>query len=175
MLTTMQLDAADALGGKIRVMPLPAWEPGGRRTSTVGGTAMFIPKGCPRVDEAWALAKFLYFDRESLVQRFRTQNIVPPLQTVYDDPVFDEPVAFFQGQRVGQLLTELAAEVPPVNGSPYSPEGFTLLHSVIPDVVAQRRSPGEALRAVAAELRALIARDAQVVEASRRGPQGEEQ
>ncbi|MFQ5806095.1 MAG: ABC transporter substrate-binding protein [Phycisphaerae bacterium] len=166
MLATMQLDARSLLEGNVRCMPLPAWEPSGRRTSTGGGTAMFIPKGCPDVDRAWELAKLLYFDHESLVKRFRIQSIVPPLRTVFDDPVFNEQTPFFQGQRIGRLLTELAEEVPPINGSPYAPDAYTLLNAVFADVVEGRVSPPQALSEVARELREIIARDQRAVEAA---------
>lgn len=167
MLASMQLDARELLGGKVRCMPLPAWEPGGRRTSTGGGTAMFIPAACPDVDRAWELAKLLYFDRKSLLARFRTQSIVPALRTVYDDPVFDEPSPFFCGQAIGRLLTELAVEVPPIHGSPYLPEAYDFLNAALPQVMAQTRTPREALTEVATRLRAVIARDARAMELSR--------
>jgi len=173
MLAGMQLDARALLEGKVRCMPLPAWTPGGRRTSTSGGTALFIPRGCADADRAWELAKLLYFDRQSLVNRFRTQSIVPALRTVFDDPVFDEPCAFFQGQRVGRLLTELAEEVPPVNGSPYASEAFSLLNAVFADVVQRRIAPHQALAQVAAGLRATMARDREALaaaQAARRDP-----
>lgn len=167
-LATMRVDAASLLEGKVRCMPLPAWQPGGRRTSTSGGTMMGIPKGCPDVNRAWALAKFLYFDRESLIRRFRNQTIVPPLRTIFDDPAFDEPAPFFQGQRVGRLLTQLAEEVPPVHGSPYIPEAYALLNAIFSDVMAGRVSPRDALSRVARSLRETIERDRVAIEAVNR-------
>jgi arabinosaccharide transport system substrate-binding protein len=167
-LATMRMDAGSLLEGKIRCMPLPAWKPGGRRTSTIGGTMMAIPKACPDVDRAWELAKFLYFDRESLIRRFRNQTIVPPLRTIFEDPVFDEPAPFFQGQRVGRLLTQVAEEVPPVQGSPYIPEAYALLNAIFSDVMAGRVSPRQALNKVARSLREMIERDQVAIEAAKR-------
>ena len=166
MLATMQLDARSLLEGKLRCMPMPAWEPGGRRTSTVGGTMIGIPKSCQDVEAAWRMAKFLYFDRESLVKRFRDQTILPPLKTAYDDPVFAEPVEFFGGQPVGRLLTELADEVPPVHGGPYTAEAFVLLNAVFADVMEGRIEPRAALTRVADELRASRRRDQLTVESA---------
>jgi len=163
MLASMQIDAGAVLDGQAQCMPVPAWEPGGRRTSTGGGTAMFIPKGCPDVDRAWQLAKLLYFDRESLLRRFRQQNIIPPLRTVYDDPAFDEQIPFFQGQRVGRLLTELADEIPPIHGSPYLSEAYEYLNGIFADVIKHRVAPRAALRQVADKLCAIIARDQEAI------------
>lgn len=166
MLAGMQLEQRDILEGKVRIMPLPAWQAGGRRTSTGGGSAMFIPLGSADPDRCWELLKQLYFDRESLVQRFRTQSIVPPLRTVYDDPVFDAPVVFFQGQRIGRLLTELAGEVPPINGSPYLPDAYKRLDVAVDAVLREAQTPAAALRSVAADLRAIIKRDAYLMQAA---------
>lgn len=170
MLATMQLDARTMLEGRVQCLPLPAWEPGGCPTSTGGGTAMLIPRGCPDVERAWELLKLLYFDRESLLRRFRTQSIVPPVRAIYDDPAFDEPAPFFQGQPVGRLLTRLAERAPAVNGSPYSSEGFTFLNEVFSDVVHGRITPRAALTGVATRLRALMARDQQAIEAAEARP-----
>ncbi len=166
MLAAMQLNAETILKGKVKCIPLPAWETGGRRTSTAGGTAMFIPADAKRTDESWTLAKDLYFNEDALIKRFRKQNIIPALTTVYDHSVFDEPLPFFQGQAVGRLLTELAPEVPPINGSPYTPEASKYLDIVIPQVLKGSRTPAEALDDVARKLRAVMARDRAAIQAA---------
>ncbi|MBK9121169.1 MAG: extracellular solute-binding protein [Phycisphaerales bacterium] len=165
MLAAMQSDMGSLLAGKVQCLPLPAWAPGGRRTSTVGGTALFIPQGTRDPEAAWELAKFLYLDRTALIQRFRTQTIVPPLRTAFRDPAFAEPVAFFQDQQVGLLLTELADEVPAVQGSPYMPEAYKLLDIAIAEVLSGRATPEAALRSAAEQLRATMARDTRALEA----------
>ncbi len=169
MLAVMQKDGRTLLEGRVQIMPLPAWERGGRRTTTVGGTALCIPKDAGPPDRAWEIAKLLYFDHRSLVERFRTQSIVPLLRASWTDPVFDEPAPFFQNQRIGRVLTELADEVPPVHGSPYMAEGYKLLDAVFADVTAGRVTPRAALAGVAAELRARMARDRAAVARARAG------
>ncbi len=39
------------LAGKIKLMPLPAWEKGGRRTSVWGGTMLGMPRDAANPDE----------------------------------------------------------------------------------------------------------------------------
>lgn len=168
MLATMRMEADAALAGKVRCMPLPAWEAGGRRTSTSGGTMMGIPRDCRDVDQSWEIAKQLYFDKDALIATFRRQSVVPALRSVYDDPAFDEPVAFFQGQPVGRLLTQLAEEVPTVQGSPYAPTAYALLNALFAEVMKQRVSPRDALTNVARELRDTMARDRKAIEAAKR-------
>lgn len=165
MLAAMQLDMQN-MSGKVQILPLPAWERGGRRTSTVGGTAMFIPRGVKDVDASWEMLKYLYFDHQSLMDRFRRQSIVPPLRDTYSDPAFSEPSDFFQGQPIGQLLTELADEVPPVRGSPYLSDAFTLMNAVISDALTVAETEAVRLQSRGASQQALEAAWREVAQAA---------
>lgn len=106
------------LKGKMGIMPLPAWEKGGRRTSVWGGTGLTITKRTKRPDLAWDLAKTLYFDQKELGQRFTQTNIIPPLRDAWNLPEFATPNAYYSGQKIGLLYAELAAESPPFYSAP---------------------------------------------------------
>lgn len=107
------------LAGKVKVMPLPAWEAGGRRTSVWGGTMLGIPKTTQRFDESWALARQLYFS-ESIARELYTRNdIVTPIKAFWDDPMFDEPDDYFSGQAKGRMYVDQAPHIPTRTSSPY--------------------------------------------------------
>jgi len=108
------------LHGKMGLMPLPAWEPGGRRTSTWGGTGLVITKACRNPELAWKFAQFLYLDKGELGKRFRGMNIITPLKEAWDMPEFNEPRPFFGGLAIGKIYAELAPETPPYYVSPYT-------------------------------------------------------
>lgn len=108
------------LAGKLKLMPLPAWEKGGRRTSVIGGTMLGIPKSAPNPEAAWAFAKRLYLDREVHAKFFARTTIIPPVKASWDHPVFSQPDPYFSGQVSGQLFIEQAAAVPPRTSSPYN-------------------------------------------------------
>jgi arabinosaccharide transport system substrate-binding protein len=117
---TAQFEADVAsLNGKLALMPLPAWEPGGRRTSTWGGTGLAITKQCRDVELAWELAMYLYYQPEQLGPRFAITNILPPLKTAWELPQFSEPRPFYSGIRLGRAYAELALQVPAENDHPY--------------------------------------------------------
>ncbi len=107
-------------GGMLRVMPLPAWEKGGRRLSTWGGTMMGISKICKDPELAWDLLVHLYFNAEDLAERYATTGIIPPLREAWTLPVFNRPEPYFGGQRVGRLFISLAPDVPPVQNTPFT-------------------------------------------------------
>ena len=75
-------------------------------------------------DTAYAFAKRLYFDRELAERRYRASMIVSPMRPLWDEPFYDEPVAYFSGQPVGRMYLDLAPDVPPRTSTPF--RGFAL-------------------------------------------------
>lgn len=108
------------LEGKLKLMPLPAFEPGGRRTSVRGGTMLGIPKTTQQFDRAWDYAKLLYTSPEVARQLYREVDIISPVRSLWDDPVYNEPDPYFMNQRKGRMYIELAPEIPLRPSSPYN-------------------------------------------------------
>ncbi len=105
--------------GKMALMPLPAIERGGPRTSTWGGTMLGITKKCQNPDLAWKFAKFLYLNEQDLAERFSGTNIIPPVRAVWDSPAFTRPSPYWSGQPLGKTYADLAPQVPLQYGSPF--------------------------------------------------------
>lgn len=108
------------LSGMMRLMPLPAWEPGGLRTSVWGGTMLTIPKSAPDFEACWAFAKHLYLSDELARELYRVGDIITPITSHWTDPVFDEPDAYFGGQAKGRMYVEMAPRIPARSSSPYN-------------------------------------------------------
>jgi arabinosaccharide transport system substrate-binding protein len=108
------------LGGKVKLMPLPAWSPGGRRTSAWGGTMLGISRDAQNIDELWQFAKHLYLSRELSLRLYQEGDIITPVTEFWNDPVFDAPDPYFSGQPRGRLYINLAPDVPPRYNSPFS-------------------------------------------------------
>jgi arabinosaccharide transport system substrate-binding protein len=100
------------VSGKMKLMPLPAWEPGGRRTSVWGGSGLAITKRGKDPELAWQFARQLYFDRAELGKRFADTSILPALKDAWALPEFSQPSTYYSGQPVGTLYANLASEVP---------------------------------------------------------------
>lgn len=115
----MQLDVP-SLAGKMKLMPLPAWEKGARRTSVWGGTGMAITKQSQKQELAWKLLEFLYFNPRDLAKRFADSHVLPPFKEAWSQPELQRPNVFFSGQRLGAEYARLAPETPPTYESPYS-------------------------------------------------------
>lgn len=124
-------DTIPRVSGKMALMPLPSAEPGGRQTSTWGGTMLGITKGSKSQELAWQFALHLYLDKAELGERFRGTNIIPAVRDAWQEPAFTEPRAYWSGQRLGSLYAELAPQTPYLYTSPY--------------IMAARSKLGEAL------------------------------
>jgi ABC-type glycerol-3-phosphate transport system substrate-binding protein len=111
-------DEVPSLKGKMALMPLPAWKPGGRRTSVWGGTGLMIMKATKKPDLAWELAKFLYTDTPELGKRFAATNIVPVLKDAWNLPEFERPNPYWSNLPIGKMYAALAPETPAVYSSP---------------------------------------------------------
>lgn len=115
------------LSGKVKLMPLPAWERGGRRTSVWGGTMVGIPKSSPNFEQAWAFAKELYLSQALAEELFRTGHIITPVREYWGAAFYREPDSYFMGQASGVLYLEQAPHVPLRNSSPFHGRGTTRL------------------------------------------------
>lgn len=108
-----------SLGGKVKLMPLPAWEPGGRRTTVMGGTMLGVTKRCADFETVWGFAKELYLSPALAERLFRETNIISPVRTLWDEPYYAEPDPYFSGQPSGLLFIEQAPHVPLRTSGPY--------------------------------------------------------
>lgn len=130
------------LAGTVKVMPLPAFEPGGRRTSVRGGTVLGIPKDSPDVDAAWEYAKMLYTSPEVARQMYQLTDIISPVSSLWDDPVYHEPDPYFSNQPKGKLYIEQAPHVPTRTSSPYNRQAVFLLRDAAVSLADFARSGG---------------------------------
>lgn len=147
------------LAGKMKLMPLPAWERGGRRTSVWGGTGLAISRSTKNQELAWEFAKFLYFNTPELGKRFALTNIIPPFRDAWDLPEFKTPNPFYSGQPLGALYAELARETPPVWSTAHASLADGKLNQAFQRAAAHFERHGEA------GLRELIERELAVSEA----------
>ncbi len=108
------------LSGKLKLMPLPAWEKGGRRTGVMGGTMLGIAKASDDFEDSWAFAKHLYLDRDLAEELYRSNSIITPVREFWDLPVYDEPDPYFSGQPAGRIFINMAPDVPLRTSSPFN-------------------------------------------------------
>jgi len=137
-------DEVPSLKGKMGLMPLPAWTPGGRRTSVWGGTGLMLMKATKHPELAWELAKFLYFDAPELGKRFQATNIIPVLKDAWNLPEFEQPNPYWSNLPIGKMYAALAPETPPLYSSPVDAQARTQLDLAYAHSVEHYTKHGEA-------------------------------
>jgi arabinosaccharide transport system substrate-binding protein len=153
------------LSGKLKLMPMPAWEKGGRRTSVVGGTMLGFARTTQNFETCWAFAKELYLSPRLAEQMFRDTNIITPVKSLWSSPIFDQPDPYFSGQPSGRLYIDQAPHVPRRSSSPYN----VTAGAQLTNVVAELRGYAERTRtydeaALTAEARTLLDRAQKALE-----------
>ena len=108
------------IAGKMKVMPLPAFTEGGRRTSVRGGTMLGIPKTTQAFEQSWETAVELYTSPEIARELYSMVDIISPIRSLWNDPVYAEPDPFFMDQKKGLMYIELAPQIPLRTSSPYN-------------------------------------------------------
>lgn len=131
------------LAGKVKVMPLPAWEKGGRRTSVWGGTMLGIARTAPNQDELWSIAKRLYLSPELARSLYTVGDIITPVRTFWNDPVFDQPDPYFSGQKKGRAYIDLAPQTPTRTSSPYNTMAKLRVQTAVMALAAYAENSGK--------------------------------
>lgn len=105
-------ESGGPLAGKLRMMPMPRFDPDDAPTSTWSGTMIGIPKGSAHPDDAWKLIELLYLSDAGLESRVKESGILPPVKEYWERPFMHDPDPFFGGQRTLELYVSLADQIP---------------------------------------------------------------
>ena len=114
---------AGDLTGKLRMMPLPRFDPEDAPTSTWSGTMIGIPRSCKDPDDAWKLIEYLYLGDAALDARVRDVGIIPPVKDHWDSAVYRQPDPLYGGQPTRALYAKLAGQIPRQYVTAYTPFG----------------------------------------------------
>lgn len=135
------------LEGKVKLMPMPAWDRGGLRTSVWGGTMLGIPKTAVKsaedLEALWTFAKHLYLSEDLARSTFEEGGIITPVKSHWDDPVFDRKDPYFAGQAVGRMFIELAPSVPRRTSSPYNTMALARVNNALVRLAESARRSGD--------------------------------
>lgn len=151
-------DNVPDLTGKWKAVPLPAFKPGGLRTSCHGGTGNCIVSTSKNIEEAWKFQEYSMLSVDGNVRRYLETNLFPPLIPATQDPRVHRPDTYFSGQDLGQLFADLAPSVPAQYQSPARAEMNTKLTALWQDIYDGKLKPADAFKQVADEIRASMAK-----------------
>ncbi len=134
---------APGVAGKMKLMPLPAWEKGGRHTTSWGATGLAVSKSSRHLDLALELAEYLYVNQTDGGESASKLHIIPPVKEIWKSSVFDRPDPFFSNQPIMRLYTQYAPEVPAIWTTPYSNKAEEKLRESLINAARYFSSHGE--------------------------------
>ena len=140
---------APGMEGLWGMMPLPTWKKKdgtlGPRTATFAGQGLMICKATEKKDTAWEFLEFVMKDEEANTERFLQGNSFPAYLPAWKNDHLLKEHSYFQ-QSMGDLLVELADEIPPVVVDPRRPQAiFLMQENYFGSVMFGALSPQEAI------------------------------
>ena len=140
---------APGMEGLWGMMPMPTWKKKdgtlGPRTATFAGQGLMICKATEKKDTAWEFLEFVMKDEEANAERFLQGNSFPAYLPAWENDDLLKEHSYFK-QSMGNLLVELADEIPPVVVDPRRPQAiFLMQENYFGSVMFGALSPQEAI------------------------------
>jgi multiple sugar transport system substrate-binding protein len=118
----------------------------GNTLAALGGTYLSIPENVPDDQKAaaWEVIKYLCTSPNAQLTTFETIDAFPALTTVFNDPIMDEEVEFFGGQKVRQIFADVANNIPNAAVSEYDAAVLSIFGNALTDVLVNDVSAEDA-------------------------------
>jgi arabinosaccharide transport system substrate-binding protein len=136
-------DFGKSLSGKMRMMPMPIFDPTDKPTSTHGGTCMAMTRACKNPDLAFKLMEYLYFSDDGLKATQEMSAIIPPVPEWWKRPEYHEPDPYFGGQKSKEMFTELALQIPKRYVTPMTNMAGLAMNDVVASAIRHVNEHGE--------------------------------
>jgi multiple sugar transport system substrate-binding protein len=121
-----------------------------------GGTFYAIPKKAAHKELAWEFIKFMTTTKSVQLQAFKDQDAFPALVEAQNDAFYDEPVAFFGGQKVRALWRAAVPKIPALEVNKHDSLADEIVTTELDKVLDQ----GKDIKTALADAKALIQRRA---------------
>lgn len=144
--------------GEWRIQLLPAWKEGGRRSSTAGGTGFAITKYAKKPELVFDFLHYTYMTKENQIKRFLELQYFPTMIEAITDPrITDFSDPYYGDQKIGQVFSEAALQVPIQWQSPYWSEAMQILYKeAVTPAVAGKKTPEQALKDAVTKIREVM-------------------
>ncbi|MEV6103887.1 sugar ABC transporter substrate-binding protein [Streptomyces sp. NPDC051940] len=147
------------LKGRFGVVPLPAFDEGGTRTSNEGGSTLCIPAQSKNPELAWAFVQFVLTDKANQVSMLKEEGLFPAYLPALDDPYLSAPQEYFGGQPALKVFADLARTIPATETTEDGAKAGEIMKSAVNKVLLRGGDPQSALRSAADQIAAATGRE----------------
>jgi multiple sugar transport system substrate-binding protein len=124
--------------------------------ASYGGSFYAIPKKAANKAQAWEFIKYLTTNKQVQLNSLREMNGFPVLVAAHADPVMEQPLEYFGGQKARLQWRETAAKIPAIRVDKYDWMANDVVNSELENVLEQNKDIKTALK----DAKALIERRA---------------
>jgi len=117
-----------------------------------GAQFLGIPTKSTNQEAAWAFVKYCCASVEGQNALLRSSGDFPAMRTAWTDPLYDQPVEFFGGQRVYREWATIAESAQMLTASAYDAAIYDALFIAVRKVVDKQIETGAALQGVEQQL-----------------------
>jgi multiple sugar transport system substrate-binding protein len=133
------------LNGKWRIVPAP------EASYNWGGSFCAIPEQCKNQELAWDFVQWACCSAEGQNAMFKPTGVFPAYKPAWADPLYDEPVEFFGGQRAFRMWANIADNVASIVRSPYDLQADDIVNAEVTKVLKEGKDPVQAMKDAEAE------------------------
>ena len=132
--------------GKWTVQRLPSGLGEGLPTANFGGTGQCVTTQSQNPDAAYDLIRIANLTSEGVVADFEARTAYPAYKPAYEDPALQKSNEYFGGQKLGQIYSDLAPDLPPFNQSPvWGQATVAMIREVVTPVMQDKEDAQTAL------------------------------
>ena len=106
---------------------------------------MAIPQQSKHADAAWEFVKYCLCTAEGQNLIFKNSGVFPAYKPAWKDPLYDQPVEFYGGQKAYRLYTEIADKVPGNTVSANQQQADDIIGNQVTLVDKQGKDPAKAM------------------------------
>lgn len=147
------------LKGKFGVVPLPAFEAGGVRTSNNGGSLLTVTSQTKNAQTAWAFTEFMLANTGNQVSMLKQEGLFPAYLPALQDPYLAQPSDYFGGQPVNKTFADLVKTIPPIEYTKDGAKASELVWNANAGVLLRGKDPKSALESTAKQLASATGRE----------------
>jgi multiple sugar transport system substrate-binding protein len=116
-----------------------------------GGSFVAIPEQSKNKEQAWEFIQWAVASAEGQNVLFKQSGVFPAYKPAWQDPLYDQPVDFFGGQRTYRIWAEISDNVPAIPRSPNDLQAEDIVGAELTKVLKEGKDPAQAVKDAEAE------------------------
>lgn len=116
-----------------------------------GGSFVSIPEQSQKKEQAWEFVKWAVASAEGQNALFKKSGVFPAYKPAWQDPLYDQPVEFFGGQRVYRIWAQISDNVKAIPRSPNDLQADDIVNAEMTKVFKENKDPVQAIKDAEAE------------------------